>query len=578
MDCSDRQQRWLDASWLIICGVLSSLWCITAGARLGATFDEPFYLQAGLDCWRTGTSKPLIDKGTAPLPMYVGTAPLYIWERWTGQQLDPVLDAEWMLTLGRIATLPFWWVLLFYAFLGGRQLAGPWGGRLAVALLAAEPTFLGNACLMTADLAVTTCLLAFWVHFRLGRDQTWGWRVGLPSFLYGIALFAKISALPFGLIGMAVIELDRRRPMEARPGGLLAWLKGVWSTLIGAPFRRDAIQIFWLGIAVVFVLCGTDWRPSPSFVKWADTLPDDMAGASMRWLANHLAVFSNAGNALGYQIRVNIKGRDSFLLGTVWPRAIWFYFPVALSIKITLSLLCLPILLVILAPKTLRNWACALALALLAYSMNCRVQSGVRFMLPLLAVAVVGLSAALIQAVREAGPGLKRIALILPAIVGVLWSSWSAAAVWPHGLCYTNEAWGGTADGYRLLCDGNYDWGQGIPELAAWQKDHGPVDVWYFGADPTVGKSHLHLLSIQDFSLRNPEDVRTICAGRYLAVGTTILYGPLSFNPSATGVIDMLRKVRPVGRTTTFLIYDVNDLPSASAQKQEATDLQAIRR
>ena len=33
------------------------------------------------------------------------------------------------------------------------------------------------------------------------------------------------------------------------------------------------------------------------FAKWAETLPEDTFGSSMRWLAGHLTIFSNAGNA-----------------------------------------------------------------------------------------------------------------------------------------------------------------------------------------------------------------------------------------------------------------------------------------
>src|SRR5262249_1879314 len=73
---------------------------------------------------------------------------------------------------------------------------------------------------------------------------------------------------------------------------------------------------------------------------------------------------------------------------------------------------------------------------------------------------------------------------------GLVWTAGGAVVVWPHGLCYTNELWGGTANGYRRLSDSNYDWGQGLPELAAWQRRSGvtALDVWYFGTDPALGR------------------------------------------------------------------------------------------
>ena len=42
------RSRWIDGLWLLAFGLASSAWCLTAAAELGATFDEPLYLNAGL--------------------------------------------------------------------------------------------------------------------------------------------------------------------------------------------------------------------------------------------------------------------------------------------------------------------------------------------------------------------------------------------------------------------------------------------------------------------------------------------------------------------------------------------------
>jgi hypothetical protein len=565
---TERRVSWAaDAAWLLVLGGLSAAWCATAGGRLGATFDEPYFLTAGLESWRTGTAKPLIDTGTMPLPMYVATAPLYWWERSRGRPFDPAAEMDTMLAVARLGTLVFWLPLLAYALVAGRLLAGPWAGRLAAALIAGEPTFLAHASLATADVAVVAGVLAFWVHFRLGRERSWAWRVGLPAFLFAVALFAKVSALPFCVLGMVVLELDRRLRELPEGTAFAGRLAAAWRGLTAAPFRRDAVQVGLVALVLVFVFCGSDWKPSPSFVKWADGLPDGRGATAMRWLANHLCIFSNAGNALAYQIRHNMRGHTTYLLGTSWPRAVWYYFPVALSIKLTLSLLALPLLLAAVSPRSLRNWACGLALVLFLFSLNCRVQTGVRFMLPLLTATAVGAAAALVTAVRDAGPGWRRRLLVSAGVVAPLWAGGSALAVWPHGLCYTNELWGGTPEGYRLLSDSNYDWGQGLRELRAWQDGHGPVSVWYFGTDPAIWKPPLHLVRLHDVPQLRPETVRAQCPTPYLAVGTTLLYGSMDLIPRVAPIIHSLRGVRPVARTTTFLIFDVNDLPAASADR-----------
>src|SRR5207244_638053 len=127
-----RRSRFLDWLWFFIFAAASSLWCVGAAGRLGATFDEPVYISRGLDCWRSGSHQGLIRLGTMPLPIDLQTLPLYLVERWYGICLDGSSDLQALLTLARGMTLLFWWLLLIYARLCGRQLAGAWGGRLAV--------------------------------------------------------------------------------------------------------------------------------------------------------------------------------------------------------------------------------------------------------------------------------------------------------------------------------------------------------------------------------------------------------------------------------------------------------------
>ena len=50
--------RVVDVLWVLVFGVLGSVWCVTAGERIGPTFDEPVYLESGLHFWRTGSLAP----------------------------------------------------------------------------------------------------------------------------------------------------------------------------------------------------------------------------------------------------------------------------------------------------------------------------------------------------------------------------------------------------------------------------------------------------------------------------------------------------------------------------------------
>jgi hypothetical protein len=234
--------------------------------------------------------------------------------------------------------------------------------------------------------------------------------------------------------------------------------------------------------------------------------------------------------------------------------------------KLGIPLLVAPLLLAAVQWRALLNWALVTAAALLVFSLNCHVQIGIRLVLPLCALLAIGLAAAVVQAVRDVGPGWRRRMLQSSAAVGVLWTGLAAATIWPNWLCYVNEFWGGTDRGYLCLSDSNYDWGQGVPELARWRATHPglPLDVWYFGTDPLLERLPVRNLPLHALPIERPRDVLAEVRGHYLAASTTLLYG--SYAQGAQGnamrnAAEFLRGRQPAARTTTFLIYDFTEPP-----------------
>jgi hypothetical protein len=553
----NRRAAIVDAAWLLCFGLATTIWCLSAAAALGPTFDEPIYLRCGLEHWRSGSYKGLMRLGTMPLAVDVQTLVVYLWERWHGASL-PFADA---LRLARTATLIFWWILLIYTLRAGNMIAGHWGGRIAVALLACEPVVLGHAALANSDIAVTACLVSLAVEFRAGRESRWPRRVLLPAVLYGLAILAKASALVFGPLCLLAIEVER------------SWRTGTFpkdSATLRDAIRRslaDVAKIVIGGLAVTFLYCGSDWTTERTFIEWAQTLPAGKWHDAMLWTSEHLRIFTNAGEGLVQQIKHNIRGHGSFILGQEYRRAVWFYFPVVLTMKLTLSLLATPFVVLALRRAALLNWACAIAAILLLYSVTCRVQIGVRFMLPLIAFLCVGLGAAAATALREL-QGWKRAALMIWLGVGISSSAFAAIRVWPHGICFTNLAWGGTANGYRRLSDSNYDWGQGLPDLRKWQQQQGgeEMNVWYFGTDPSVHVAPLRELPLHRLPNERPTEAVN---GKLVAVSTTLLYGAYTRDPVAREAVALFRSHQPIGRTMTFMIYDFrNSSRSADAIEQ----------
>lgn len=561
--------RWINALWVVALGVASSVWCLTAAGRLGATFDEPTYVERGLDRWHTGSHAGLLKLGTMPLPVDTTTLPLFVWEQVRGKPFDPVADLDRLLPVARATTLVFWWLLLLYGWKIGRALAGDWGGRLAVLVLACEPNLLAHASLATTDVAVTAFLLGLCYHFRNGRTGPWRWRVLVPAIFYGFAVLAKASGMVFGALCLAAIECERFA--RAADGSLVTRLRSGFTGVLSRGNVRDAVQIGLIGMAVVFLYCGSDWEPEPSLVSWAHKLPDGTFATTMVWIADHLRVFSNAGVGLARQVKHNVQGHGVYLLGDVEKRAIWYFFPLALSIKLTVPFLASPLVAGSARRRALANWACAAAVALLGFTLVCRVQIGIRLVLPLIALAAVGLSAALVNAWNEMAPGIGRRAFAGLVAAGAVWMAWVPVSVWPNGICHTNELWGGTSTGYTLLSDSNYDWGQGLPELAEWERRHDVdrVDLWYFGADPAAKSARFHLVPLHDLPVDRAVAIGPHARSRYLAVGTTLLYGSYTPQPETQRLLQELRAKQPVGRTATFVIYEIEPSETGIASKEK---------
>jgi hypothetical protein len=376
----------------------------------------------------------------------------------------------------------------------------------------------------------------------------------LPGALYGVALAAKASALAFVPILWLVFGLCHlaRAGVFPPPRTGSAWgrVKAAWA--VTTRLRWDMVYAFWVGMVVLFAYCGCDWQPERSFVKWAHSLPDGPAKSALVPVSERLAIFPNAGEGLVQQVKHNVRGHHgAFVAGGWHRRAVWYYFPVALSIKLPDPALVLLAVLLLARPRMLLNPAGWAALALLAFSLNARVQIGVRLVFPLVAFLVIAL------AVAAAAPGPRRRFTLTAGLLTLAASVAVAVAAWPDGLRYINRLWGGTARGQVLLADSNYDWGQGLPELKEWMaaNEPPPVYVWYYGGDWAVMRPPYRVLMIHQMPQVTPEKVTQAVGDGRLAVSVSLLSACPDRRPELLAIVDWLKTLDPVDRTPTFVIY-----------------------
>jgi hypothetical protein len=554
------KSRVWDLIWLAAFGLASSAWCLAAAGRLGATFDEPFYLDAGLTSWRTGSNKKLMTAGTMTLPVDVQTLPVYLWEQLRGREFHAYKDIELILPVARATNLAFWWALLAYGMRLGRTWGGTWGGRLAVALLALEPNLLGHAALATTDIAIVAAMLALVYHFHHGQGMGFGRRVMVPGLLYGVAILAKASGMIFGMQAMLVLglcHLAKNGALSAPGATLRGKLIHVWHASF--ELRKDLVWIGVIGFVLTFAWTGCDWGVEPTFVKWTDSLPDGTLRSTMEPLSHNLAIFPNAGEAILQQVKHNMRGHGAWLLGTWHEKSTWSYFPVSLAVKTPVPVFALLLAVLMMRPRAMLTPLLGIVLVLLAFSLNCRVQIGVRFMFTLMALLNIAIGVAIARTWMEPNGGrfVPRwfTAAMLTAMAGV--SVW----VWPHGLSFTNQLWGGMETGYTKLGDSNYDWGHGLPELKRWNAEHNggrPIAISYFGTDPGCLYEPFKVVNLYwDLKTESPDELKRLAGTRYLAVSTSALYGQETVKPSHVAALRRLRAATPVARTQTFLIFEL---------------------
>ncbi|HEY1188140.1 MAG TPA: hypothetical protein VGE74_10810, partial [Gemmata sp.] len=384
-----------------------------------------------------------------------------------------------------------------------------------------------------------------------------------PGLLYGLAITAKASAMVFGaqaLFLLGLWNLARAGALTPPPGASL-WQKAkhLWHATF--TFRKDLVAMAAIGFAFVFGYCGCDWGTEPTFIRWADGLPEGDLKHAMVPVSRELKIFTNAGEALLHQIKHNIRGHGTYLLGTWHQRATPAYFPVALSMKVPLPAMVLLLAALVAHPRRLLLPTAGVALILLAFTPNCRVQIGIRFVFVLMALTYITVGAAVARGWADPRPGARvvprgLVALVLAALAG------TAAWVWPHGLSYFNQVWGGTAAGNVLLHDSNYDWGQGVPELRAWNAEHNnnePLGLWYFGSDPDAVYPPLVWLNLSRSPLVSAADVPQQCPTKYLAVSVAILSNNPAPTPEHKARLEWVKGRAPVARTTHFFIYRVRD-------------------
>jgi 4-amino-4-deoxy-L-arabinose transferase-like glycosyltransferase len=350
------------------------------------------------------------------------------------------------------------------------QLAGPIAAVFACALFAFDPNFLAHSPLVKND--VSLCLVMFcaaWAAWSVGKAARW-WNVPLLCGVCAIAAVVKFSGvivLPIVAVLLLIRAARSRRFLSAIAicaAAILAMYCVIWASY---GFRFD---------------------PTPTPGERFDTqsevakLGDSAAGKLVLWAESRRLLPQAWLFGLVHTYRT-MQSRPAFLLGRYGENGWWYYFPLAMLFKTPLATLGGIGMAIVVALSRKRQariqwWAVVcLALPLGIYgcsALSSHLNLGIRHVLPLYPFIYVLIAVTLARLNRHWILWILGIALAVETL-----------AAFPHYISFFNAAsrpWR-----LELLSDSNFDWGQDLPAVAAWQEKHPTIKLYlgYFGTvDP----------------------------------------------------------------------------------------------
>jgi 4-amino-4-deoxy-L-arabinose transferase-like glycosyltransferase len=433
-----------------------------------ATIDEPDHIGAGMEWLSRGTYTR--DTKHTPLGRVAAAFPL-----WLDGSRSVGLADEWDegnaifasrgrfqadLAKARSGIVVFFVLMCGVVFLWSMELFGPWIGLLCLFELSLLPAVLALSGLVTTDMAgASTVVLSLWMFLRWSRRRT-PWRALAAGFCLGLALLAKLSAVPL-LVGCALVWL-----------AFQAWMRRGWPSE-AVRFRLGQTLLVGLG---AFLLIWAGYRFQSEPLSQAKTVRRyqarlDQHSLPGRAISKALDVPIPGGNMIrGFGDLLIFEGeptRPQYFLGKVKAGGWLLYFPVAFLVKAPLPFLILCGIGLLLAIRVVARggdveWCYPAGFALVVFlvCLPTHWNIGTRYLLaayPLLCIAS-GL------AIRSLWHSPRLTAAARAVVAGLLfWLAAESAYAHPDYLAYFNELAGGHPE--RILADSDLDWGQDLYRL-----------------------------------------------------------------------------------------------------------------
>ena len=548
------------------------------------TWDEPDHIYSGYRSWQGDFG---LNPEHPPLVKLVATLPLLAMHlnvpelQGRPYRIEAVLggrdfifknDADKLVFRVQMAASVFTLLLLVIAFLAAQEMFGTAAGFIALGLLVFDPTLLAHGALVTTDSAQACFLLAsIYAFYRYVKSPTAG-RLIVTGIAVGLALASKHSAVlvfPMLLV-LAFVDLSRKQESSSGSFGKRALRYAAALVIISA----IGFTLLWATYGFRYAAREDGLKLNPPMEEQLAQVSSPVETAVLREFSQ-LRVFPESYIYGFAHVLFSAKAFNSYVFGKPYPHAVWFYFPVAMLVKSSLTfLLLLAISVWAIASGRLRKTRELLFLVVpafiyLAASMAGGMNIGIRHILPVyifLAIMIAGAASRLVETNRR----------WLYAVVALLaFQAISVTRTFPSYMSYANEAFGGPKNAWRYLSDSSIDWAQQLHAVKRYTDAHHIQNCWfvYFGTGvidydyykipckllPTVESIWLGTLSDATPAIDGPVFVSAVNL-------TGFEFGPPPLNP-----YEVFKTLKPVDviDSSVFVydrVYDGHfELPLAAA-------------
>jgi len=399
----------------------------------------------------------------------------------SGNDLHQIVFSARMVNI--ILTLCLILFLSFWSF----QI-GSWLSASLTAILASFcPLILAHGSLANTDLLITldfSLLCYFWWRYLKERKLQW---FLMSALIFGVSALSKFSFVGFipvlVLTSLVVALADFRKksslPLQRR------LLKKSWSAFLKALIF---VIIVWF---LIMLFYGFSFKLAPAFTGLPQ-LHEALSPVAIRAIQFFRSFLVPAWYFKGLFMILGgaVYGRGAiYIFGHFITGGSWFYFPLTIIFKTPIGFLGLLAAAICLIKRFWkRDYILQLVLLggsviYLAVAMASKTNLGQRHIMPIYPLLIVFVSQIVLtikQKWQMVFLGLVIIAVILSTIFN-----------YSNQIAYYNELIGGTKNGYKVLLDSNYDWGQSLPQISDYiskHKNEGSIYLQYQWRTPNEEK------------------------------------------------------------------------------------------